>query len=165
VDDSITLAGGQVEGRPAKIGIVFVENYMNFRYFIAPQERYSLVSALSYRRSERRRSTRVTLSVPLRVDGQDTSGEEFTVHTTSCTVSEFGCLLQLDPEIAHDQTVVLMNEHTRQSIMCNVVSTRRLRDGKRYVGVGFLGSKSNFWSMFFSKPGAKPLKRQYGPET
>jgi hypothetical protein len=114
---------------------------------------------------ERRRSARVTLSVPLRVDGQDTSGEEFTVRTKSCTVSQYGCLLQLDAEIAQDQTVVLMNEHTRQSIMCTVVSNRRMRDGKRYVGVGFLGSKSNFWSMFFSKPGAKSLKRQYGPQT
>jgi hypothetical protein len=123
-----------------------------------------VVSGSSYRRGERRRSSRVTLAIPLRVDGQDTSGEEFTVRTKSYTVSQFGCLLQLDPEIAHDQTVVLMNEHTRQSIMCTVVSTRRLRDGKRYVGVGFMGSKSNFWSMFFSKPGAKSLKRQYGPE-
>jgi hypothetical protein len=123
------------------------------------------VSGSNYRRLERRRSTRVTLAIPLRVDGQDVFGEEFTVRTKSCTVSQFGCLLQLDPEIAHDQNVVLMNEHTRQSIMCNVVSTRRLRDGKRYVGVGFLGSKSNFWSMVFSKPGAKSLKRQYGPET
>jgi c-di-GMP-binding flagellar brake protein YcgR len=122
------------------------------------------VPGSDYRRKERRRSARVTLSIPLRVDGQDTSGEEFTVRTKSYNVSQYGCMLQLDPEIAHDQTIVLMNEHTRQSIMCNVVCTRRLRDGKRYVGVGFLGSKSNFWSMFFSKPGAKSLKRQYGPE-
>ena len=122
------------------------------------------MSGSTYRRIERRRSTRVTLSIPLRVDGQDLSGEDFTAHTKSCTVSQFGCLLQLDAEIAHDQTVVLMNEHTRQSIMCTVVSTRRMLDGKRYVGVSFLSSKSNFWSMFFSKPGAKSLKRQYGPE-
>jgi PilZ domain len=148
-----------------RIPKILIEIYHVFDYLIAPQERPSvLVSGSTYRRNERRRSTRVTLSIPLRVDGQDTSGEDFTVRTKSYTVSQYGCLLQLDPEIAHDQTVVLMNEHTRQSIMCTVVSTRRLRDGRRYVGVSFLASKSNFWSMFFSKPGAKSLKRQYGAE-
>jgi len=36
-----------------------------------------------YRRIEKRRSARVTLSVPLRVDGQTVSGEEFIVRTRS----------------------------------------------------------------------------------
>jgi len=112
-----------------------------------------------YRRIEKRRSARVTLSVPLRVDGQTVSGEEFIVRTRSHFVSEGGCLLLLDKEVALDQALVLMNEHTRQSIQCRVVSTRRHRDGKRYVGVEFMSPTSNFWRIAFSKPGARPLKR------
>jgi len=54
---------------------------------------------------------------------------------------------------------VLMNEYTRQSMQCRVVSTRRHRDGKKYVGVEFIPQNPNFWRMSFSKPGARSLKR------
>jgi c-di-GMP-binding flagellar brake protein YcgR len=116
----------------------------------------------NYRRVERRRSARVTLAVPLRVDGQAVTGEEFIIRTHSHTVSQFGCLLALDAEVAPDQTVVLLNENTRQSVQCKVVTTRRSRDGKRYLGLEFISANSNFWKMSFSKPGARSLKRQYG---
>jgi hypothetical protein len=116
----------------------------------------------NYRRVERRRSARVTLAVPLRVDGQELNGEEFIIRTHSHTVSQFGCLVPLDAELAPDQTVVLLNEYTRQSVQCKVVTTRRNRDGKRYLGLEFLTPSSNFWRMSFCKPGARSLKRQYG---
>ena len=112
-----------------------------------------------YQRTEKRRSARVTLSVPLRVDGQTVAGEEFIVRTRSLFVSEFGCLLLLEQEVALDQALVLMNEYTRQSVQCRVVSTRRSRDGQRQVGVEFMSPKSNFWRIAFGKPGARPLKR------
>ena len=115
----------------------------------------------TYRRGEKRRSVRVTLSIPLRVDGREVKGEEFTVRTRTHTVSEFGCLIQLDTEVVIQETIVVMNEHTRQSVLCTVVSTRRHRDGKRYIGVGFMSAKPSFWGVIFSKPGAKSLKRQY----
>jgi hypothetical protein len=121
------------------------------------------MQVVNYRRIEKRRSARVTLAVPLRVDGQDLSGEQFITKTHSHTVSQFGCLLCLDEEVVPDQTLVLMNEYTRQSVQCRVVTTRRHRDGKRYLGVEFVSPNVNFWRMAFSKPGARSLKRQYGP--
>jgi c-di-GMP-binding flagellar brake protein YcgR len=118
----------------------------------------------NYRRIERRRSARVTLAVPLRVDGQALSGEQFIIRTQSHTVSQFGCMFPLEEEVVPDQTLVLMNEHTRQSVQCKVVTTRRQRDGKRYLGVEFISANANnFWRISFSKPGARSLKRQYGP--
>jgi PilZ domain len=117
----------------------------------------------SYRRIERRRSARVTLAVPLRVDGLSLSGEQFIIRTHSHTVSQFGCMFPLDEEVVPDQMLVLMNEHTRQSVQCKVVTTRRHRDGKRYLGVEFTSANAgNFWKIAFSKPGARSLKRQYG---
>lgn len=114
----------------------------------------------NYRRIERRRSARVTLAVPLRVDGQALNGEDFIIRTHTHTVSEFGCLLPLDAELAPDQTVVLLNENTRQSVQCKVVTTRR-REGKRYLGLEFTTPNCNFWRMSFCKPGARSLKRRY----
>jgi c-di-GMP-binding flagellar brake protein YcgR len=116
----------------------------------------------NYRRVERRRSARVTLAVPLRVDGQTLNGEDFILRTHTHTVSQFGCLLPLDAELAPDQTVVLFNENTRQSVQCKVVTTRRTREGKRILGLEFISPQSNFWRMAFCKPGARSLKRQYG---
>ena len=99
------------------------------------------------------------MSVPLRVDGEALSGEKFTVNTTTNTISQYGCLMLLDQEVILDQALVLMNEYTRQSMQCRVVSTRRHRDGKKYVGVEFIPANPNFWRVSFSKPGARSLKR------
>src|SRR2546423_10299365 len=113
---------------------------------------------------EKRRSARVTLSVPLRVDGQRVTGEPFIASTHSLTVSQFGCLLLLEQEVRVDQVVVVMNEHTRQSAQCRIVSIRRHRDGKQHVGVEFMSHGSDFWRIVFSKPGARPLKRYRDPD-
>jgi hypothetical protein len=40
-----------------------------------------------------------------------------------------------------------------------VASIQRKRDGKTYVGLEFLSTEINFWSMTFPIPGAKPLRR------
>jgi hypothetical protein len=123
------------------------------------------MTVTNYRRIERRRSARVTLAVPLRVDGQAVTGEEFIIRTHSHTVSQFGCLISLEEEVIPGETLVLMNEHTRQSVQARVVTTRRHRDGKRYLGVEFVSqTAANFWRMAFCKPGARSLKRQYGAQ-
>ncbi len=120
------------------------------------------VAIPSYRRGEKRRSSRVTLAVPVRVDGENVSGEKFIVSTVTYALSQYGCLLQLDEEVIVDQTLVLMNEHTRQSAQGRIVSTRRHRNGHKYVGVEFISPCENFWRLTFVKPGARSLKRTYG---
>lgn len=116
----------------------------------------------SYRRGEKRRSSRVTLAVPVRVDGETVGGEKFITSTTTQTLSEYGCLLHLEEEVMVDQTVVLMNEHTRQSAQARIVSTRKHRNGQRYIGLEFISRSENFWRLNFVKPGARSLKRIYG---
>jgi hypothetical protein len=120
------------------------------------------VAIPSYRRGEKRRSSRVTLAVPVRVDGEDIKGAKFIVSTVTYALSQFGCLLQLDEEVIVDQTLVLMNEHTRQSAQGRIVSTRRHRNGHKYVGVEFISPSENFWRLTFVKPGARALKKIYG---
>lgn len=116
----------------------------------------------SYRRGEKRRSSRVTLAVPIRVDGETIKGEKFILSTTTTVLSEFGCLVNMEEEVMVDQTVVLMNEHTRQSAQARIVSTRRHRNGHKYVGLEFISKSENFWRLTFVKPGAKSLKKIYG---
>jgi hypothetical protein len=52
-----------------------------------------------------------------------------------------------------------VNDITAQSIECRVVSVRRSRDGKTYIGVEFASAESNFWHMVFPVPGSRPLRR------
>jgi hypothetical protein len=40
-----------------------------------------------------------------------------------------------------------------------VVSVRRDRESKTFVGVEFISADSNFWHMSFPLPGARPLRR------
>src|SRR5215475_3865931 len=90
------------------------------------------VAIPSYRRGEKRRSSRVTLAVPVRVDGQNIEGDKFIVSTVTIALSQYGCLLQLDEDVLVDQTLVVMNEHTRQSAQLRIVSTRKQRNGHKY---------------------------------
>jgi len=106
----------------------------------------------------------VTLGVPVRVDGETISGEKFIVSTTTQALSQYGCLLHLEELVVVDQTLVLMNEHTRQSAQARIVSTRRQRNGQQYVGLEFISPAENFWRLTFVKPGARSLKRIYGRE-
>ncbi|HWT87235.1 MAG TPA: PilZ domain-containing protein [Candidatus Angelobacter sp.] len=119
----------------------------------------------SYRRGEKRRSSRVTLAVPIRIDGETVRGEKFILSTTTTVLSEFGCLIDMEEEVAVDQTIVLMNEHTRQSAQARIVSTRRHRNGHKYVSVEFISPCENFWRLTFVKPGAKSLKKVYGSQS
>jgi hypothetical protein len=123
------------------------------------------VAIPSYRRGEKRRSSRVTLAVPIRVDGETVTGEKFILSTTTSVLSQFGCLITMEEEVMVDQTVVLMNEHTRQSAQARIVSTRRHRNGHKYVGLEFISPSENFWRLTFVKPGARSLKKVYGSQS
>ena len=104
----------------------------------------------------------MTLAVPIRLDGETVTGDKFILSTTTSALSQFGCLIQIDEEVTVDQTLVVMNEHTRQSAQARIVSMRRHRNGRKYVGVEFISPCENFWRLNFVKPGAKALKKTYG---
>ncbi len=91
----------------------------------------------------------MTLAVPIRIDGETVRGEKFILSTTTTVLSQFGCLINMEEEVMVDQTVVLMNEHTRQSAQARIVSTRRHRNGHKYVGVEFISPCENFWRLTF----------------
>ena len=117
------------------------------------------MSLLHFRVKERRRTLRVALTVPLTVRGKTDCGERFSAHTTSQSVNRHGVLFHLEETVVVGQTMILVNDHTAQSIECRVVSIHRARDSKQYVGVEFLSSEVNFWHMEFPTPGSKPLRR------
>jgi len=97
--------------------------------------------------------------VPLTVQGKTDSGEKFSAQTNSQSVNRHGALFHLEEIVLVGQTLILLNDHTAQSMECRVVSIHRARDGKQYVGIEFNSPETNFWHMQFPIPGAKPLRR------
>jgi PilZ domain len=99
------------------------------------------------------------LTVPLKVHGKNMAGEPFTVETKSHTVSLHGASIELEFGVALGDILRLENEKTREKVEGRVVTIRRSRDGKNYVGLEFTDQDVNFWHMSFPVPGAKPLRR------
>jgi hypothetical protein len=117
------------------------------------------MSLLHFRATERRRTLRVALSVPVTIHGKSEAGEKFCVQTHSQSVNRHGALFQLEIPIVVGQVLILVNDHTAKSVECHVVSKHRSRENKTYVGVEFAVSEMNFWNMQFPTPGARPLRR------
>ena len=117
------------------------------------------MSLLHFRATERRRTLRVALSVPLTIHGKSGTGEKFCVQTHSQSVNRHGALFNLEVPVNVGQTLILVNDHTAKSVECRVVSNHRSRDNKIFIGVEFAVSELNFWNMQFPVPGARPLRR------
>ena len=117
------------------------------------------MSLLHFRCKERRRTVRVALSVPLTIRGKTDNGEKFSAQTVSQSVNRNGALFHLEEIVLVGQMLILVNDHTAQSMETRVVSVHRARDGKQYIGVEFVSPETNFWHMQFPIPGSKPLRR------
>jgi hypothetical protein len=117
------------------------------------------MSLLHFRCKERRRTVRVALSVPLTIRGKSDNGEKFSAQTVSQSVNRNGALFHLEEIVLVGQMLILVNDHTAQSMETRVVSVHRARDGKQYIGVEFISPEMNFWHMQFPIPGSKPLRR------
>ena len=117
------------------------------------------MSSLHFRRVERRRTPRVAVFVDLIVQGVTEDNERFKVQTRSLSVSGHGGLTVLDAPVAVGQTLLLVNENSRQKAECKVVSRRPGGDGKTIVAFEFVSPNANFWKMTFPASGAKPLRR------
>lgn len=115
----------------------------------------------NFRRIDRRRTARVTLTVPLIVRTGLDANYKFRYKTWSRSVSGYGALIEMDPVVSVGQTILMVNEISGQSVEGRVVSVRRDPDWKTYVGIEFTSPNSKFWHMTFPLPGARPLRRPF----
>jgi hypothetical protein len=119
------------------------------------------------RRHERRRTLRVSLQIPLKVQSKATDGETATYQAFTQEVSGDGALLTLDAPVLPGDLVVLTNEATSETAKCFVTCVREGREPRnplqRFVGVGFAFPDSNLWHMAFPEAGTRRATRS--PET
>ena len=102
---------------------------------------------------------RVALTITLTVRWEASSGGVFSVKTHSQSVSQGGGLCVLEEPVLVGQALQMINENSGEAIDAKVVTVRKARDGKTYVGFEFAEPNSKFWRMHFPAPGARPLRR------
>jgi hypothetical protein len=117
------------------------------------------MSLLHFRFKERRRTVRVAITIGLTVRWEAPSGEVFSVKTQSQCVGQCGGLCVLEEPIVVGQALQLVNQNSGEAVDAKIVTVRKARDGKTYVGFEFVEPNTNFWRMHFPAPGARPLRR------
>jgi hypothetical protein len=107
---------------------------------------------------ERRRTTRLSLQVPLTVRCRLPEGETIDLKASTYVVSAHGALVLMDTPLIPGQTVRVFNEHTANSVDCVVTSLREKRD-RRFVGIAFANPNIDFWHIVFPKSGTRQAIR------
>lgn len=113
---------------------------------------------LHFRRIERRRTARATMSMNLLIYCQNHSGEKFRSWTRTVSVSEHGGVL-LESALPMGQMFYIINEYNGKKATATIVGLRNGRDGQVMASFQFAQGGESFWSMAFPASGAKPLRR------
>ena len=107
---------------------------------------------------ERRRTVRLPLQVPVKVECRLPEGETIDLQGSTYIVSAHGALLLMDTPLIPGQTVRLFNEMTCETVECHVTSLREKRE-HRFVGVTFTTPNVDFWHIVFPKSGTRQAVR------
>jgi hypothetical protein len=97
----------------------------------------------------RRRSMRVLLSVPIHVTGKNTDNKDFTEETRTLVVNAHGALISLAARVAANQSILVENKATNQSLECRVVYLGTTQGGKTQMGIEFSKPSARFWQIDF----------------
>ncbi|HXZ14251.1 MAG TPA: PilZ domain-containing protein [Candidatus Sulfotelmatobacter sp.] len=97
-------------------------------------------------RTERRKSKRTLLFVPVLVYGSDADKQPFHEEAETLEVNEHGCLLSMESEVARGQRLFLSNMSNQEEQECRVVHVGRRARGRAKVGLEFLRPSPRFWT-------------------
>src|ERR1700674_1847986 len=107
---------------------------------------------------ERRRTTRLSLQVPLTVRCRLPEGETIDLKASTYPVSANGALVLMDTPLIPGQNIRVINEMTSESTECFVTSLREKRE-RRFVGIGLTNPKIDFWNIYIPNTGTRQAAR------
>jgi PilZ domain len=100
--------------------------------------------------SNRRRSQRVILTLPVTVRTEDGfRGSSFEEATRTLIVNAHGALIAIAGKVEKGQTLRLNNRATGEEQLCHVVHVGPVSSGKAQVGVEFKTPAPAFWRIAF----------------
>lgn len=122
---------------------------------IAPPQLHILESWLpaphdtSWLGSNRRRTQRMHMSIPIHVSGIDTNGSQFEEDSQTAILSAGGALIILKNKVTKGQRIVLRNRQTRDVAECTVVFLGRTQGAGAKVALSFDMPNPSFWRITF----------------
>lgn len=108
----------------------------------------SLSSNLSVM-SNRRRSQRVLLRIPVQVIGRGPDKQPVSEMTHTAVVNAHGGLIYLSLKVQPGQVIILKNPETSEEQLCRVIRSDPAPDGRSEVGLEFVKPAPNFWRVAF----------------
>lgn len=100
--------------------------------------------------SNRRRSDRLLLTIPIRVEGSNPKGQKFTEETRTLVVNRHGARIQLNHLVAPGTVVQIVNIAARRQAEFRVIGpTQPISDQGGEWGVECQDSRGNIWGIDF----------------
>jgi hypothetical protein len=122
-------------------------------------ERIARMPIMHFRRIERRRTVRATVSMNVLAYGESKAGEKFKFWTRTTSVSQHGGVMVIESPIAKGQELQLMNEYNLKKALARVVSLRIGKEGEVIAAFEFVQGGERFWSMTFPASGARGFRK------
>jgi hypothetical protein len=109
--------------------------------------------------SERRRSVRVNIAMPVLVRGKKGT-QPFEEEALTVSVSAHGCMVRVANPVARGQEVAIVNKRTAEELPCTVTFLGQRDGGKIEVGVEFAEASPLFWRIAFPPEDWDPAERK-----
>ena len=97
----------------------------------------------------RRRSQRVLMQVPVRINGSDAQGRAFEEFTETLAINAHGALVLLEARVTSGSAVQMRHKRTGEEQECHVVFLGPVRGGKAEIGLEFSTPRPAFWRVSF----------------
>jgi hypothetical protein len=101
--------------------------------------------------TRKRRSDRISLTLPLSVSGRDAAGTPFSEDATTVTVSLHGAAIALKTEIVPGQEIIIRRLRTPipREAECHVLGQIGKQPGLYIFSLAFLKQAVGFWDVYF----------------
>jgi PilZ domain len=109
--------------------------------------------------SDRRRSHRVNIAMPVLVRGKKGT-QSFEESTQTISVSAHGCMVRVANPVARGQEIAIVNKKTAEELPCTVTFIGQKDQGKTEVGVEFAEASPLFWRIAFPPEDWDPSERK-----
>jgi hypothetical protein len=107
-----------------------------------------------------RRSSRVTIGIPVVIFGQTHDGKVFREETLTIKVSANGASVILQTDIDSRKPALLLHAKTRAEVQCRVAYVGERTKGQVQVGLEFAAALPKFWSINFPPEDWNPAERK-----
>jgi hypothetical protein len=114
--------------------------------------------------SERRRSHRVHIVMPVVVRGKN-GDMPFTEEARTITVNAHGCMIRLAAKLVRGQELAIVNPMTVEELPCTVSFIGQKDSGKTEVGLEFIEPSPLFWRITFPSDDWDPAERKHHTAT